>query len=152
MWKDFFPNFDEKGLIQYDTKEMRSGIYWNDNQTFRFIPLPIQAQFSPIFGIDVVDYNKDGLKDVIIGGNIYALKPQMGRHNASKGLVLKNTGKQRFDVDLNTGFSLEGEVRGIITVKDKIIVVRNNHRELGIQRREIPMRQPGQTYRGMVLR
>lgn len=126
QYKDFFPNFPETSLIQYDTKEMRSGIYWNDNQTFRFDPFPIQAQVSPIFGIDIVDYSKDGLKDIILGGNFYAMKPQMGRHNASRGLVLKNKGKQSFDIDSNAGLHLDGEVRGIITVGNKVIVARNN--------------------------
>ena len=50
----------------------------------------------------------------------------MGRHNASKGVILKNNGKQNFEVSNNTGLLLDGEVRDIITVTDKIIVARNN--------------------------
>jgi enediyne biosynthesis protein E4 len=126
QYKDIFPGFNEASLIQYDTKELRSGIYWNEGPTFRFAPLPIEAQFSPVFGINIFDYNKDGTKDIILGGNIYALKPQMGRHNASKGLFLANKGKQTFHAEHNTGLLLDGEVRDMITVGNKVIIARNN--------------------------
>ncbi len=126
QYKDLFPGFAEASLMQYETKELRSGIYWNEGQTFRFEPLPIEAQFSPVFGIGIFDYDKDGAQDLVLGGNIYALKPQMGRHNASKGLFLKNMGKQTFQPDAHSGLWLEGEVRGIVTVGDKVIVARNN--------------------------
>ncbi len=126
QFKDFFPNFAKESLIEYEAKELRSGIYWNEGQSFKFAALPIQAQFSPIFGISIIDYDKDGKKDIILGGNMYALKPQMGRHNASKGLVLKNSGSQNFQINLNSGLVLDGEVRDMITIGNKLFAARNN--------------------------
>lgn len=126
QYEDFFPEIDKNASLEYEVKELRSGIYWNENQTFRFEPLSIYAQFSPVFGINIFDYDKDGMQDIILGGNIYALKPQMGRHNASKGLFLKNNGNQSFQPILNTGLLLDGEVRAIITIGDKVVVARNN--------------------------
>lgn len=126
QFKDFFPNFPDESLIQYEAKELRTGIYWNEGSSFKFTPLPIQAQVSPIYGIAIIDFDKDGKKDIILGGNMYALKPQMGRHNASKGLVLRNTGNQSFVLAFNSGLFLEGEVRDMITIGNKLIVARNN--------------------------
>ena len=51
--------------------------------------LPLEAQLSPVFGIVVDDFDGDNKKDIWLGGNFYALKPQAGRHNASKGVLLK---------------------------------------------------------------
>lgn len=126
QYKDLFPGFAEASLLTYKTEELRSGIFWNEGSGFRFAPLPIEAQFSPIFGIEAFDYDKDGGPDLLLGGNIYALKPQVGRHNAFKGLFLKNTGQQTFTPNLQAGFEVEGEVRGLVTMGDKVVVARNN--------------------------
>jgi hypothetical protein len=126
QFKDFFPDFPKESLIEYDAKELQSGIFWNEGHIFKFSPLPIQAQVSPIFGISIIDYDKDGKKDIIIGGNMYELKPQMGRHNASKGLVLRNIGSQNFQTVTNSGLFIDGEVRDMIVLGNKLIVAINN--------------------------
>jgi len=126
QFKDLFPDFPKESLIEYDAKELHSGIFWNEGHIFKFSPLPIQAQVSPIFGISIIDYDKDGKKDIIIGGNIYVLKPQMGRHNASKGLVLRNIGSQNFQTVTNSGLFIDGEVRDMIVLGNKLIVALNN--------------------------
>ena len=44
--------------------------------------LPIQAQFSPVYGIEVFDVDGDHLDDILMGGNLFAVKPEVGRYDA----------------------------------------------------------------------
>jgi hypothetical protein len=92
----------------------------------------MEAQFSTVCGITVNDYDGDGKQDILLGGNFYQSKPEVGIYDASYGLLLKGDGKGNFiSVHANqSGFFLKGAVRDIITIKSKkknlVIVARNN--------------------------
>ena len=98
--------------------------------------LPLEAQFSPVFGIVADDFDGDGKADIWLGGNFYGLKPQVGRHNASKGVYLKGIGGRLFTFvsPRECGIKIEGEVRdaGVIPINGlkHLIVARNNARVL----------------------
>jgi hypothetical protein len=74
----------------------------------------------------------DGKMDIWLGGNFYALKPQAGRHNASRGIFLKGNGDKSFSfVSANKcGIKVEGEVRDAAIIQSngskELIVGRNN--------------------------
>jgi enediyne biosynthesis protein E4 len=95
-------------------------------------PLPIRAQFSPVFSILVTDVNNDGIKDLYLGGNFYGLKPEVGRYDANYGTVLLGNKNHGFDYlsPSKSGLFIKGEVRDITTITTKtgkeIIVARNN--------------------------
>lgn len=106
------------------------------NGTFELRALPQRAQFSPVYGFFVADIDHDGHSDVLSVGNLYAVKPEMGKYDADYGLVLKGDGAGNFKdmPSKSTGFWVEGEARDIkaITVKGKdlLMVARNNDRLL----------------------
>ncbi len=87
---------------------------------------------SPTYGIEIMDINDDGIKDILLGGNLFEAKPEVGRYDASYGTVLQGDGKGNFKAILSgtSGFKMHGAVRDIITIKaggsDLIIVSRNN--------------------------
>lgn len=118
--------------IRYETNYLNSAILWNNNGSFQLEALPVQAQLSPVFGIVADDLDADGKVDIWLGGNFYALKPQVGRLNASKGVLLKGNGSKSFTNILprESGIRVEGEVRdaAIIEVKGSkhLVVARNN--------------------------
>jgi hypothetical protein len=90
--------------------------------------LPIQAQFSYVQGILVKDVNNDGEKDIILVGNNFGVDMEVGRSDASHGLVLINS-KGKFEaLSINeSGFSTKGyDSRQIIDINDDLIVVTNN--------------------------
>jgi enediyne biosynthesis protein E4 len=94
------------------------------------MPLPVEAQFSPVYAITAQDFDQDGICDILIGGNQYRAKPQTGIYDASYGLFLKgNNGEFWTSVSpLISGFSTIGEIRDM-----KIINI-NGTRILGVAR------------------
>ena len=76
--------------------------------------------------ISINDFDKDGRKDIVLGGNFYALKPQVGRQNASRGLFLKNLGNHEFMTTPNSNLNIKGEIRDFAVVNNKLVVARNN--------------------------
>ena len=122
----------DKASVLTVTQTQTCVFYNNGKGEFSMKPLPIRAQFSPVFGIVVTDINNDGIKDLFLGGNFYGLKPEVGRYDASYGVTLLGNSKHWFDymTPANSGLFLKGEVRDVGEVKTKdgkeIIVARNN--------------------------
>ncbi|HKJ45530.1 MAG TPA: VCBS repeat-containing protein [Balneolales bacterium] len=102
--------------------------------TYKVIPLPLRAQISPVYGIAITDVNGDGHADVVLGGNQYAVKPQLGRYDASWGAVLlaDGHGHLRYIGSKQSGLRVRGQIRSIARLKgDKqeaplLIIARNN--------------------------
>jgi hypothetical protein len=97
--------------------------------------LPTEIQFSSVYAITTGDYNDDGYLDILMGGNLYNVKPEIGRYDASYGSLLTGNSKGDFvNVPARiSGLYLEGEVRDIIeinTAKGKILMVARNNDEL----------------------
>ena len=103
------------------------------NNKFKSTLLPILAQTSKVMTLFLDDFDGDGIKDVIIGGNFYGSNMYQARYDASYGLILKSDGKGNFKTIIPTksGLMLEGEVRDIqkITVNKLpyYLVARNNN-------------------------
>jgi hypothetical protein len=118
--------------LRYETNNLQSAILWNNSGNLELKALPIEAQLSPVFGIVADDIDEDGIMDIWLGGNFYALKPQAGRHNASKGVFLKGLGSRSFTYisPQESGIKVEGEVRDATVIQLKgakhLVVARNN--------------------------
>ncbi|BAU53826.1 VCBS repeat-containing protein [Mucilaginibacter gotjawali] len=128
----FTPEELEKASVLSVTQTQTCVFYNNGKGQFTMQPLPVRAQFSPVFSILATDINNDGITDLFLGGNFYGLKPEVGRYDASYGTTLLGNAKHGFDYlsPANTGLFIKGEVRDISRIKTKsgtaIIVARNN--------------------------
>lgn len=104
------------------------------NGRFEIKILPKEVQFSSVNTSCAMDVNKDGILDIILGGNQYEFKPQFGRLDANHGSILLGDKKGNFTwlPYANSGFFLTGEVQKIKTIKNKnntitILTVLNNN-------------------------
>ncbi len=141
-YEALFPVEIRSNSLRYEADYLQSAILWNNNGGFELQALPVEAQVSPVFGIVADDLNGDGVNDIWMGGNFYALKPQAGRHNASKGVFLKGNGGRSFSYISpgECGIKVEGEVRdaGVIQINGSkhLIVARNNAKVLLFEKRK----------------
>lgn len=87
--------------------------------TFALYPLPVEAQFAPIYAAATGDFDGDGHTDVIVAGNFFGVPPARGRYDASYGLLLRGDGTGALTpVDLEiSGLVIQGEVRGVEVVR-----------------------------------
>ena len=85
--------------------------------------LPPEVQFSPVFAIAPIDYNKDGKKDLVLGGNINHARLRFGKYDANYGTLLHNNGKGTFSYvsPAISGFRIQGDVRSVLTINNKLL-------------------------------
>ncbi|MEL6846043.1 MAG: hypothetical protein AAFP02_22775, partial [Bacteroidota bacterium] len=91
-----------------------------------------EAQLTPAYALSLVDVDGDVIEDLIIGGNFYAAKPEVGIHDASYGLVLSGQGDGSFQPMSmqESGLFVKGEIRDLLWLdngdKRQLWVARNN--------------------------
>ncbi|WP_082491368.1 VCBS repeat-containing protein [Pedobacter sp. Leaf194] len=113
-------------------KQLQSLILINDgNGKFSVKPLSVEAQFSRVWGIVIDDFDKDGIKDILLSGNFYPYRVQLGQADASLGLLLTGDGKGNFKAvsPYESGLYIDGDVRNMLEINGpskRIIVVKNN--------------------------
>jgi hypothetical protein len=129
---DIFPPEKIRQAQIYHCEELGSGILYNQgNGQFDFKPFPLAAQFSKVFAAVLDDFDKDGRKDILLAGNFYPYRTQLGRCDASLGVLLKGTGQAFEAIDpAVSGCYIGGDVRGMIEVKnkpgEKILIIAKN--------------------------
>lgn len=86
-------------------------------------PLPLQAQFSPVYTITPFDYDNDGNEDLLLCGNMNRARLRFGKYDANYGVLLKNDGKGNFSYinQQQSGFHLTGDVRGVISINTTLL-------------------------------
>ncbi|HEU4994977.1 MAG TPA: VCBS repeat-containing protein [Gemmatimonadaceae bacterium] len=113
----------------------------NGDGTFTVTPLPMEAQFAPVYGILAGDLDADSQPDLLLGGNFDAVKPEIGRLGGSYGLFLKGDGRGSYAPlrALDTGFFVPGQTRDIQRVRtalgNLILVARNDDTVLAFRLR-----------------
>lgn len=95
---------------------------WFENNNGVFVPhsLPVQANYAPVYAIGIDDYDRDGKKDILLGGNIEQTRIKIGRIDASYGVLLTGDGSGHFNYipQLQSGLNVKGCVRDIISLKN----------------------------------
>jgi hypothetical protein len=94
----------------------------NKEGKFEEKPLPIEVQLAPIYTIISTDYNQDGKKDLVFGGNMNKSRLKFGKYDANYGLLLKGDGKGNFASipQKQSGFSIKGDVRSVVAIKNTL--------------------------------
>ena len=114
-----------------------SAVLINDGKgKLTFQQLPAEAQLSPMCGAQFIDYDHDSRTDLVLAGNFFDVLPEVGRYDASYGVVLRNTGKTKNGtiayqaVNPNqSGFFVRGQVRRMARLaQGQLILAKNNER------------------------
>lgn len=112
--------------------DLETSIFINKSGIFNKISIPIDAQFSSVHSIYTDDINSDGYLDIILGGNLHSVKPEVGRYDANFGQVYISKNGEYFSKlrNIESGIRFIGEVRDIVRLKvnniDELIVLNNN--------------------------
>lgn len=136
--QDIFPAEKIAAAKKFTCEQLASGILYNQgNGQFSFTPLPLAAQFSKVFAAVADDFDGDGIKDILLSGNFFPYRTQLGRCDASLGVLLKGeaplngNGQQFKAVDpAESGCYIGGDVRGMVEIKngsgEKMLIIAKN--------------------------
>ena len=129
-----FSESQRSGALGYQAYHLESAVLWLKDSGYDLKPLPDAAQVSNVSAILADDLDGDGVTDLFLLGNFYGLKPEVGRQDSNRGLVLKGNGCGDFTELKNSGVAISGEVRDVaqITLPDsrKILLVGRNDGDL----------------------
>ena len=135
---DIFTPEQLKNSIRLDVFDLETSLFINDGTGhFTRKPLPPEVQFSPVYAATTGDYNDDGKLDILLGGNLFNVKPEVGRYDASYGSLLLGDGKGEFRYvpAKVSGLHLDGEVRDfkeVNTSRGKILIVARSNDSLQV--------------------
>ncbi|MDZ7606989.1 MAG: VCBS repeat-containing protein [Cyclobacteriaceae bacterium] len=142
-YAQLFDDSQRQGALELRTTTLESAILWRDDSGFRLEALPLEAQAAPVYSILSEDMDGDGIMDILLFGNHYGLKPEMGRLDANRGVFLKGEGNKKFHAltASESGLFITGQVRDSRLIegadgKRNLIVSRNNESALLFQLRD----------------
>jgi len=131
--EDIFTEEQLSKAHRLDMYVQESSVFLNGQDgSFTRKALPTEAQFSPMYGIAVEDFDGDGHKDILMGGNFYQAKPEVGIYDASYGVFLKGDGKGEFSTvhQSRSGLYSDGAIRDISVLKMQdiniILIIKND--------------------------
>lgn len=96
---------------------LQSVFYENTgNMKFEAHDLPSELQWSTLESSLIADFDGNGTKEVMLGGNFYECNIEMGRYDNSFGNIL-SFGKDKMDVSSIGSLRIDGQVRRIRQIK-----------------------------------
>ena len=107
-----------------EVKNFASSILVNNGNTFLVQKLPIEAQFAPIYGIVLYDFNHDNFLDIAFCGNYYNREVETSRSDAGKAVPFNQT-----------GIKANEDARELKFMKNKLanyLVIANNNKPIQI--------------------
>lgn len=126
-----FPVEKINEAVVFSANTMQSSLLINQGDSkWKLSPLIVEAQFAPVFGTLINDYDGDGLEDIILIGNDFSAEEINGQYDAFNGLLLKGDGKGSF-YKIENGFKVKGNGKGLAEMIVKknaslIVATQNN--------------------------
>ena len=122
-----------KEALHYQANNFASSFLINNGDTsFETNNLDNRAQLSSVNDIIIEDFDKDGIKDFILVGNLYGSEIETPRNDASYGLFFKGTKEGKFKIvpPFKSGLYIGGDVKAaeVINLKSGkgILVAKND--------------------------
>lgn len=113
-----------KELGGKDLDVLETSVFINNDGLFSRLVLPAKVQYSSVHAISTMDVNRDGILDLIVGGNNYNFKPQFGRDDASSGwIILGEMHKKEYLFGDVLSLGIDGEIRTIKPIDGTTMMV-----------------------------
>lgn len=132
---DIFGQEKVEKALRLKASHTASCVFINEgNNQFSARPLPSMVQLAPLYAVHAGDFTGDGIPDLLVGGNFYWSKPEVGIYDANRLTLLQGKGDGTFTVveEIRSGLNVEGEIRDIKSIenagKQYIIVSRLNEK------------------------
>ncbi len=146
--QDIFPPEVLAAAVEKRAYTFETSLVRNDgNGAFTLVPLPLEAQLAPVYGVHASDVDGDGRADLLLAGNFFGVKPEIGRLAASHGLLLRGDGAGGFTPvrAIESGFVVPGQARDIRRLRTAggslWVVARNDDSPLLFRARPSSMRR-----------
>jgi hypothetical protein len=103
----------EANTLEINTLD--SMLFINRGNRFEAQPLPVEAQFAPVFGLAVADFNNDGNEDLVLGQNLFETRWEMGKLDSGRPLLLLGNGRGAFQTTSSkeSGLFPDGQQRAV---------------------------------------
>lgn len=134
---DILPKETLDKSLTLTANNFKTSLLIRNGNSLELKELPFEAQLSPVYAIEILDVDGDNKTDLILGGNYYKLKPEIGRLDGFNGGYFKGNGEGTFVFvsALVSGLKISGEVRDIVTLGDNVVFVRNNQTVVSFKRK-----------------
>jgi hypothetical protein len=118
-FSQIFPDEQLEGAETHEMNYLASAVFINQGGKFIAKALPYNAQLANVNTILCDDLDGSGTPSIILGGNFYGFKPEVGRLDASHGQIYKY-GKNGFTYisPLQSGMDLSGQVRSSLMIEN----------------------------------
>ncbi|MCR9131733.1 MAG: VCBS repeat-containing protein [bacterium] len=135
--EDIFTPEQLDAATQLTAQTLSSTVWWGngDGSFSEGQELPWQAQLSPMYAGALIDLDGQGNKELLLGGNLYGVKPEAGRYDASKGVVISVSENRELKVisTVQSGLSTNGEIRQILPIGNQVYLLRSDEEPLVYQ-------------------
>ena len=112
---NIFSANDLKDAKELQVTTLETTYLENTGKGFVRHALPAEVQFAPVYAMTLLDYNKDGNMDLLIGGNQSSIRIRMGVIDANFGQLLEGNGKGAFSYvsQSRSGLKITGDVKSL---------------------------------------
>ena len=117
---------DKAKVLELNTLETM--IFFRDGDRFIKGTLPPEIQYASVHAALSGDFDKDGVSDLIVGGNHFAVKPQFGRDDASRGWWIKGEKNKKGNIFQKAEtLNWNGQIRNIKFLNEQEILLGTNN-------------------------
>ncbi|MGZ3950725.1 MAG: VCBS repeat-containing protein, partial [Flavisolibacter sp.] len=132
---EIFTTDELKDAKTLTTTNLGTSYFENKKGRFYLHPLPVQAQYSPVYKVLVEDFNDDGFPDLLLLGNNEYPRLKLGKMDANFGTLLLNDGKGNFVYSANkdNGLFIAGDTKDALVLRvtgNKYLLVTINGADL----------------------
>ena len=110
----------------------KSVILWNQKGKLIMQELPTVLQNTPLTRTLFFDFDRDGVKELLVTGNDHSFDVSTGNYDAGRGMILSSSKDRKLDVlpPSVTGLSIMGQVRSLsmVHIPEPVLLVGVNRK------------------------